>query len=112
MDWQTLPISEILNDLPKGLATIVALLLIFLGYRKGTAEAPPPKKDVEIAGALVDNSAIYKLASAIEAQNAIMAKSHEHIGRLVESFNKHSEELHELAREIREGITAILRSRR
>lgn len=112
MDWQTLPFPELLNELPKGLATIIALLLIFLGYRKGTTETQTPKKEVEIAGALVDNSAIFKLASAIEAQNAVLIKGQEQTRQVVESFNRFAEELHELTKEIRDSVTSILRSRR
>jgi len=67
---------------------------------------------MEIAGAIVDNSAIFKLASAIEANTTIMARNQDYARSLTESFNRHSDEIKELTREIREGITAMLRSQR
>lgn len=109
MDWQGLPIQEILNELPKGVAVAVSLLLILLGYRKGTEQ---PQKQVEIAGAIVDNTAIFKLASAVEQHNHLMAQNMDLTRHMIEAFNRHSEEIRDLTREIREGITSILRHRR
>ena len=111
MDWQV-SLPELLSELPKGVATAVALLLIFLGYRKGTTDASsPPKKDVEIAGALVDNSAIFKLASAIEHQNELTVKTHEYMRHIAEGFTRHADEVGDLAKDIRDGVTAIIRTR-
>lgn len=110
MDWQGLPLKELLEELPKGLAIAVSLLLIFLGYRKGNGA--PPEKHVEIAGAIVDNSAIFKLATTIEQHNHMLAQNLELTKHMIEAFNRHSEEIRELTREIRESVTAILRHRR
>lgn len=111
MDWQGLPIlQEILNELPKGVLVAISLLLIFLGYRKGGGGTG--QKDVEIAGAIVDNSAIFKLASAIEQQNELMEENQKYLKRIVEAFNQNSEEIRELAREIRNSVTELLRSRK
>lgn len=109
MDWQGLPIQELLNELPKGLAVAISLLLIFLGYKKGSGHTT---KDVEIAGAIVDNTAIFKLASSIDRHNVLMEQNHDQIRRMVEAFNRHADEIHELTREVRESVTAILRHRR
>lgn len=111
MDWQGFPLKELLEELPKGLGVAVTLLLIFLGYRKGSVGTPPPK-DVEIAGAIVDNSAIFRLASSIEQHNHLMAQNLEQTRHVIEAFNRHAEEIRDLAREIRESVTAILRHRR
>ena len=107
MDWQGLPVQEILDELPKGVAVAVSLLLIFLGYRKGGGGTG--QKEIEIAGAIVDNSAIFKLASAIESHNELMEENQKHMKRIVEAFNQNSEEIRELAREIRNSVTEFLR---
>jgi len=110
MDGQIIPITEILEQLPKGLAVMVSLLLIFLGYRRSTAPDPKPKEQV-IAGAIVDNAAIFKLASSIDQHNTLVSQTHRHLEDIVDAFNRHSEEVKNLTKEIRDSITAILRSK-
>lgn len=107
MDWQGLPIEEILKQLPPGIAIAVSLLLVLLGYRKAGGGAP--QKDVEIAGAIVDNSAIFKLASSLDHHNTLITQGHELMRQLTEAFNRNSDELRDLSREIRQSTTDFVR---
>lgn len=109
MEWQGLPIEEILKQLPPGIAIAISLLLVLLGYRKAGGGAPP--KDVEIAGAIVDNSAIFKLASSLDHHNSLVSQGHELMRQMIEAFNRNSDEIRELTRELRSSTTDFVRHR-
>lgn len=82
-------------------------LLAIFGLRFGRSNATPAERQVEVAGALVDNTAVKQLASAIEAhtleamtQRLDAEKQRQGLYRLIEVANRVVEEMAELRREI------------
>ena len=93
-------------------------LLAMLGLRFGRSTITPAERQVEVAGALVDNSAVKQLAGAIEAhtleaiaQRLDAEKSRQLGYRMVEALNRIVDEVADLRRDIGDLAKEIARSK-
>lgn len=68
MDWSNITQVE---NVANGLLIIILGILSWLGWNRGKGKGRP-EQTAEIAGAIVDNSALLKVAAAIEAQTLEM----------------------------------------
>ena len=68
MDWSNITQVE---NLANGLLVIILGVLSWLGWNRGKGKGRL-EQTAEIAGAIVDNSALLKVAAAVEAQTAEM----------------------------------------
>lgn len=106
MDWWPASFEETVKIVSGAALSFALGVLGVLGYKnKGQAVT----KDVELAGAIVDNSAILKLANAIQDHTDMMEQQREQLERLIASFNRNSNELENLAREVRYSVSEFIR---
>lgn len=91
-----------LADVANGIFIIVLAIVGAIGARRGlSASRKKPESVAEVAGGIVDNSAIDRLTSAIEASN-VEAVSNRRLGhRLVEELESLTKELSEIRSEMR-----------
>ena len=108
MDWGTLDFERLANGL---LILIVGILSVFgiRGGQKKAAEQQPAT--AEIAGALVDSSAVNRLTGAIEKQTVEMsatraeAKDNTHVlARRIEGLSDQVDDLGSEVRALREEM--------
>ena len=80
-------------------------LVAFFGQRWGKVRPTPAEQEVQVAGALVDSSAVRELTATIASARAEVAVSHEksrkQVYDLIEAVADVAKELAELRRELR-----------
>lgn len=93
-------------------------LLALLGVRFGRRTPTPVERQVEVAGALVDNSAVKNLAEAIEAhtveaiaQRVDAEKNRQAAYRLIEVLSRFVDEASDMRHEIGDLAKEIARKR-
>ncbi|TPN43191.1 hypothetical protein [Mesorhizobium sp. B1-1-7] len=93
-------------------------LLAMLGLRFGRGTATPAERQVEVAGALVDNSAVRELASSIDgytlelsAGRADNEKQRQALYRLAEVGSRFVDEVADLRRDIGDLAKEIARAK-
>ncbi|MCF6126084.1 hypothetical protein EN904_10605 [Mesorhizobium sp. M7A.F.Ca.CA.001.07.2.1] len=93
-------------------------LLAMLGLRFGRGTVTPAERQVEVAGALIDNSAVKELAASIEgytmeliAGRADNEKQRQAMYRLIEVGNRFVDEVGDLRRDIGDLAKEIARSK-
>lgn len=78
-----------------GLASFFCYVAVYIGKQSGKR----PKPEVEIAGALVDASAIRELTAEIRAHHTAMDDASHHVGRKFEGL---SEQVKSLSAEVQQ----------
>lgn len=97
IDWAAFASGIDWSSLGSGVLLLLTGILSALGLRRGLSRRDEPA--VEIAGALVDNSAINRLASSLEA---VTVESITHRERRKDDINNLSRQIEDLTREIEE----------
>lgn len=90
-------------DVAQGVLIALASLLGAIGLRKGYTNPKPVEVATEVAGALVDNSSVHKLAGAVQEYTTEVHATRQALHRM----NHNIEELGDQMKELRSTLQRL-----
>lgn len=99
-----------LQEIAAAVVFVISGVLAALGYKKGGAAAK--ENETVVAASMVENQAVYKLASSIDEHNHMMEAQIRTIEKLVEGVAQSCRAIEKLADKVQDAATDIIRNQR